>query len=93
MLRHFLFICMAFALLMPSYAIDIDNLRCEYQKKPLNIDTQSPRFTWEFQGDDTDFEQTHYRLCIATSADLLKKKPTRCMGLGKNRKQSALCHL
>lgn len=83
MLRHFLFICMAFALLMPSYAIDIDNLRCEYQKKPLNIDTQSPRFTWEFQGDDTDFEQTHYRLCIATSADLLKKNQPDVWDSGK----------
>ena len=68
-LRSFLMMCMALAFLLPSYAIEIDNLRCEYQKNPLNIDTPSPRFTWEFQGTDADFEQTHYRISIATSAE------------------------
>lgn len=44
----------------------LENVRCEYQTNPIGLDTQNPRFTWEYSaaGD----MQRSYRIRVATDA-------------------------
>lgn len=46
-------------------------LRTEYQVAPLGIDTQSPRFTWEYDGKDNSFVVKAYEVRIGTKPDSL----------------------
>lgn len=48
------------------------NLRCEYQSQPLDVDTQHPRFSWNYQGDST-YVQKSCLLCVSTTKKGLKK--------------------
>lgn len=52
-----------------AYAVDIDNLRCEYNVSPINIDTQTPRFTWVCH----DITAVEYTVRLASSEIGLKK--------------------
>lgn len=51
----------------------LEDLRCEYRKSPLGVDTSKPRFVWSFTGGDSSFVQQCYQLQIASSAGLLEK--------------------
>ena len=50
--------------------IKITSLRCEYVEEPLFIDTNTPRFTWTYTGEET-FKQYAFRLKVASSIDKL----------------------
>jgi alpha-L-rhamnosidase len=47
------------------------NLRCEYLKNPVGIDTRVPRFSWELTGEERNLYQSAYQLLIASSPDIL----------------------
>lgn len=47
------------------------NLRTEYLVNPIGLDTENPRFTWEYAGKDTTFIPGHYEIFIGTSPDNL----------------------
>ena len=52
-----------------SNNIDIENMRCEYQATPMDVDSPAPRFTWNYTTSNengTEFSQNSYQLCIAT---------------------------
>ena len=51
----------------------VTSLRCEYLSEPLGLDTQKPRFTWNFETKQTDFTQKYYQIKVASSAELLHK--------------------
>ena len=44
------------------------NLRCEYQSSPINIDSPSPRFTWEYGA--ADAMQESFRIVVARDPGL-----------------------
>lgn len=44
----------------------LENVRCEYQTNPIGLDTQSPRFTWEYSA--ANDMQRSYRIRVATDA-------------------------
>ncbi len=48
------------------------NLRTEYLKNPLGIDTPVPRFTWEVNDTIRGASQSAYRILVASSPDRLK---------------------
>ena len=52
---------------------EIVNMQCEYQNHPIGIDTQSPRFTWNYAG-DTTWQQSAFRIILADSPRGLKRK-------------------
>ena len=52
---------------------EIVNMQCEYQNHPIGIDTQSPRFTWNYAG-DTTWQQSAFRIILADSPKGLKRK-------------------
>lgn len=47
------------------------NLRTEFLQEPIGIDTQSPRFTWEYDGEKKDFLPERSVIRIGTSPDKL----------------------
>ena len=60
-----------------------DNLRTEYVKAPLGIDTASPRFSWWMREQEQDQFQSAYRVQVATCLDLLKAGTPDCWDSGK----------
>ena len=48
----------------------ISQMRCEYAETPLTVDTDSPRFTWIYDGSE-GFTQYAYRIDVATSKESL----------------------
>ncbi len=53
----------------------VNNLRCEYRKEPLGIDSVHPRFSWIIQSavNAKDQYQTAYRIIVASSSSILAK--------------------
>ena len=45
------------------------NLRTEYLTEPIGLDTSSPRFTWEYSGNEEGFKASRYEVRIGTSPD------------------------
>jgi len=45
------------------------DLRCEYYRNPLGLDTAKPRFGWKIETDRKDFVQGTYRVQVAKGAD------------------------
>ena len=64
--------CLCLAATMLSCSVgneagnSITDLRCEYQRSPLTVDVQAPRFTWIYDGVD-GFVQHSYSLAVASS--------------------------
>lgn len=48
------------------------NLRTEYLTEPLGLDTSSPRFTWEYSGEEVGFAASRNEVRIGTSPDALQ---------------------
>lgn len=55
-------------------SIKITNLRCEYLKSPIGVDSPSPRFAWEMNTDEYGISQVAYRLQILEEKDCLKQE-------------------
>ena len=56
-------------------ALEVSELRCEYQKTPLGIDTLKPRLSWVITGKDRGIIQGAYQVLVASSkADLETNK-------------------
>lgn len=43
------------------------NLRTEYLTEPIGLYTSSPRFTWEYSGNEEGFKASRYEVRIGTS--------------------------
>lgn len=48
------------------------NLRTEYLREPIGLDTKSPRFTWEYKGGEKNFLASRSEIRIGTSPDNLQ---------------------
>jgi alpha-L-rhamnosidase len=51
----------------------VDDLRCEYLKDPLGIDTAQPRLSWTVQSHQRAQRQTAYELLVASSPERLRQ--------------------
>jgi alpha-L-rhamnosidase len=48
-----------------SKGLKVNNVKCEYRKKPLGIDVQNPRISWNIDSDRRGTNQLAYRLQIS----------------------------
>lgn len=48
-------------------SVEVVNLRCEYLKNPLGIDSRNPRFTWQLVSKDNGVLQAKYQLYVGTN--------------------------
>lgn len=46
------------------------NLRTEYLTEPIGLDTDSPRFTWEYDGNEEGFMPLRAEVTVSTSPDM-----------------------
>jgi alpha-L-rhamnosidase len=53
--------------------IKVEELRCEYLKNPLAIDSTTPHFSWKMIGGKNGAHSTAYQILVAT--DLSKLNP------------------
>ena len=44
--------------------VSVGNLRVENLEKPLGIDTDTPRFSWQITSDKQDVKQTAYQIIV-----------------------------
>ena len=48
------------------------NLRTEFLSEPIGLDTQQPRFTWEYMGNQADFQVSRQEIRIGTDPNDLR---------------------
>ena len=66
------------------------NLRCEQAQNPLGIETLQPRFSWQIYSDERNFQQSAYRILVATSPDELSKDSGTIWDSGKTNTSSSI---
>lgn len=72
-MKRFWLLALSLIVTSGSYAIDVENLRCEYMSDPLGIDVTEPRLSWTLTSNKRGDLQTAYRILVASSAELLKR--------------------
>lgn len=55
------------AMTCSALALEVHNLRCEYQENPVGIDTPSPRLSWTLKSDERGDRQTAYQIQVAST--------------------------
>lgn len=60
-----------------------DQLRCEYQERPLAVESSRPRLSWIVQDNRTGARQTAYRVLVASSAEKLQEGQADLWDSGK----------
>jgi len=63
----------------PVLAVKVDELRCEFRKDPLGIDTTKPRLNWILDSGG----QTAYRILVASSPERLQRNEGDLWDSGK----------
>ena len=66
-----------------SVGVTVENLRCEYLKDPLGIDTEQPRLSWLLKSDQRGQRQTAYRILVADSEMALNQNRGTLWDSGK----------
>jgi alpha-L-rhamnosidase len=61
----------------------VEDLRCEYLKDPLGIDTSEPRLSWIVQSQQRAQRQTAYEVLVASSPERLKQDQGDLWASGK----------
>ncbi|MDA4131051.1 MAG: family 78 glycoside hydrolase catalytic domain, partial [Thaumarchaeota archaeon] len=56
---------------VPSSPIDVIELRCEYSKNPLGIDSRIPRLSWCIRSDRRGTKQSAFQVLVSNSEDKL----------------------
>lgn len=59
--------------LMGNNTFSVYNLSCEHESNPLGIMTLSPRFSWQINAVERNFEQSARQILVADSESALKK--------------------
>ena len=76
-LKNSLFVCVVSALLLSGCKEDNKqivpvHLRTEYLCEPIGLDAKTPRFTWEYAGQDDSFIASRYEISIGTDPNRLQ---------------------
>ena len=77
-------LALAVSLLAPFasiYAVEVQNLRCEFRTSPLAIDTAKPGLSWKLETGNLKLErginQTAYQILVASTPEILAKPAAR----------------
>jgi hypothetical protein len=55
----------SFTLNSHAQTLSVTNLRCEYRKDPIGVDSHQPKFSWELLSSQRNVEQTAYRMLVS----------------------------
>ena len=70
----------------------IVDLRCEYSRNPIGINTLKPRLSWVLESDERGQKQTGYRILVASSPELLAKDEGDIWDTGKVKSDCSVHH-
>ncbi len=74
MFKKLLFTLLLLLAVTTSHArMNTTDLRCEYQRDPVAVDTSAPRLSWVLESDARGDRQTACRILVASSADHLQR--------------------
>jgi alpha-L-rhamnosidase len=75
----------AFILLTTGFSAGakVSNLRCEYLKDPITVETNSPRLSWITETGQRDWTQSAYRIIVASSPKILAENRGNLWDSGK----------
>jgi alpha-L-rhamnosidase len=59
------------------------DLRLEYLRNPLGVDTPQPRFSWILNHSERNQQQTAYQILVASSGELVENEKADCWDSGK----------
>ncbi|MFP7477264.1 family 78 glycoside hydrolase catalytic domain [Terribacillus saccharophilus] len=68
---------------MSLQATAIGNLRVEYRIRPVGIDSEKPRFSWNMSAAESGQKQTAYQILVARNPDSLTPQAADCWDSGK----------
>lgn len=84
-------ICMLFPfLLQAADTHSVYNLRCEQEENPLGIETLQPRFSWQIQAQQRNFEQSAWQILVADSPEKLQIDNGNIWNSGKNKSSASV---
>ena len=55
----------------PARAMTVENLKVEYQARPVGLEVTEPRFSWTLAAEERGQRQTAYQVLVASSAERL----------------------
>ncbi len=67
------FIVLFFISAQLSYSQTVENLKVEYQARPLGVETQSPRLSWQIKSPKRGTTQTFYQILVSDDEKTLAK--------------------
>lgn len=70
---------------MMKEKLQLADMRTEYQKHPLGMDEEHPRFSWKLVSETPDVKQTAYRIIVRCKEESVwdtKKKGRSGIGCG-----------
>lgn len=71
---------------IPLYAsseLQVQSLKCEYQKNPIGVETLKPRFSWQLKAENNNRKQTAFQIIVASDEALLSEKDADTWNSGK----------
>lgn len=84
-------ICMLFPLILQAADThSVYNLRCEQEENPLGIETLQPRFSWQIQAQQRNFEQSAWQILVADSPEKLQIDNGNIWNSGKNKSSASV---
>ncbi len=72
-----------FSCTKPGNKTGVENLKCEYLINPVGIDSESPRFTWQFSDSDPGKSQTAFEIIVGTDSLSVQSGTGNCWDSGK----------
>ncbi|MGF7231087.1 family 78 glycoside hydrolase catalytic domain [Arachidicoccus sp.] len=56
-----------------AQVLKVEALQCNYKSNPINIDTKTPKLSWQIDSKKKDLTQTAYQIIVADNLSLIKK--------------------
>lgn len=84
-------LCIFFPALLAAVSThSVYHLRCEQEENPLGIETLQPRFSWQIQAQQRNFEQSAWQILVADSPDKLETDNGNIWDSGKNQSSASM---
>lgn len=84
-------LCIFFPALLAAVSThSVYHLRCEQEENPLGIETLQPRFSWQIQAQQRNFEQSAWQILVADSPDKLETDNGNIWDSGKNQSSASV---
>lgn len=75
---------------LPATDFSVYDLTCEQQRQAVGIDSRSPRFSWKINAQKRNFEQSSYRILVASDTKTLGENTGDVWDSGETRSDASI---